>query len=857
MLANLKNRKLKSHRLILAVILISFLSSTILASTAHAQEAPILLSMAWALHTIRSFISSGINFTANGVNWVLSQPINISGFVESMWNIIRGFANMFFILALIVMAFGTIFNVSGYNFRSLIARFLIAALLINFSLVIGDLIIDWSQSLSNVFLQAIGDVGNGLGRNLFVSRAIENTNITWTQRLATYLGADGAVRAYISTAIGDIIVLSMILFAMVVLFVTTLVRIPVLWVLLIISPVAWLTYILPTTRNISRMWWKQFIGWNLFLPIYLFFVYFAIFLLSQRATIFSSSSEAAIFSFSIQDLVFYSLTAMILVGGAKFAMSGAMAAGAGGVMVGTWARGKAMARYTSSAPWRMTGAQDVYKGAQKRFTEQGFKGFQATENTWLGKVYSGQRGRDTMAARLGEATGLAPGMAEQNMSRNIDLEKAKLRERRIGEEELKTMLPSATDPAQKIAIMQRLQEEYGKVPDATQALDLITTMGPSAKTELGAKTLKNIKWSDMTADDLNALLEPTKNDPNIQALVYNGLIDKRRITPDQFNDAIRLPNLSSSQRANMISKARELLSEDMSSGDREKLFSILGATPVSREENKDALRDIIKIRAKRGDNFFYKKDPATGDYVKDTNGDPVPDQDLLHTFAELFGNAIERKNFLDDVAKKHATSVALEYADDKIDDKYLMRDIAGNPLKGKADIDAILGQIYSKLNMDEKQTQNLSQYSIHETNTAIANDMGRSPQSLQAWVNHPRYAQIQPRIAEAERMALRKVFEAKYLVPFNREATKLRDKIRAFKKELDQVSSTASQKDLEGMKTKFANDTKTTEIRRLTALRDGYAELCEDNKLKNPEIDTQIASADKFIDTFKKQINNL
>jgi len=86
--------------------------------------------------------------------------------IQESWKIMRDFANMFFIIVLIVMAYGTIFNMKGYDFRSLMPRFIIIALLINFSLVIGGLIIDATQVLNNTFLTAMGDISGRLGQGL-------------------------------------------------------------------------------------------------------------------------------------------------------------------------------------------------------------------------------------------------------------------------------------------------------------------------------------------------------------------------------------------------------------------------------------------------------------------------------------------------------------------------------------------------------------------------------------------------------------------------------------------------------------------------------------------------------------------
>ena len=118
-------------------------------------EATSIFSIGNITYEAVSFIFSyAIYIMFTTVGWLLAlmvkllaQVVNIRIYtdvpvIEISWKIMRDFANMLFIIALIVMAYGTIFNLKGYDFRSLMPRFLIAAILINFSLVISGLIID-------------------------------------------------------------------------------------------------------------------------------------------------------------------------------------------------------------------------------------------------------------------------------------------------------------------------------------------------------------------------------------------------------------------------------------------------------------------------------------------------------------------------------------------------------------------------------------------------------------------------------------------------------------------------------------------------------------------------------------------
>ncbi|HVZ11116.1 MAG TPA: hypothetical protein VG941_01720 [Candidatus Paceibacterota bacterium] len=197
--------------------------------------------------------------------------------ITTTWTILRNFSNMLFIVLLIWMAFATIFDSSKYSFQKMIGRFLIVAVLINFSLVIGGLIIDASQVLTNVFLGAIGNPGDKLGQYL---SAVNLVGLSPGTAASTY-GVD-AFSADTVSAIMRLVLTAMFLFSLLVATFFAIIRIFIIWGLLIVSPLAWMAYILPGTQKRFYQWMGLFFGWNLFLPIYLFFLYLTIFFLSQR-----------------------------------------------------------------------------------------------------------------------------------------------------------------------------------------------------------------------------------------------------------------------------------------------------------------------------------------------------------------------------------------------------------------------------------------------------------------------------------------------------------------------------------------------------------------------------------------------
>ena len=83
--------------------------------------------------------------------FTLSTKILNLGFAKNGWVVTRDLANMFFIFILLYIAIATILEIAAYNAKALLARLIIVALLLNFSLFFTRVIIDASNILALAF----------------------------------------------------------------------------------------------------------------------------------------------------------------------------------------------------------------------------------------------------------------------------------------------------------------------------------------------------------------------------------------------------------------------------------------------------------------------------------------------------------------------------------------------------------------------------------------------------------------------------------------------------------------------------------------------------------------------------------
>ena len=431
------NKKLTLTLLLLGLFLPVFNAQASVSSWIFSNIAyPVVSNIfSFSLYIIFSVLGTIMGAAIQLLYWTVNIRVHTNvTIIQEGWEIMRDFANMLFMIALVIMAYGTIFNVKGYDFRSLIARFLIAALLINFSLVIGGLIIDGTQVLNNTFLNAMGDISNRLGEGLDVETLLPK---------ADEIEEKGEALA--SLAFGSIITLFFSLFMVFVILVSVsvplvvaIIRIPILWALLIVSPMAWLSSILPATKSVYDKWWHQFLGWTLFLPYYLFFLYFALYFLSKKEDVIAGLGQTFVndkvtgltglqTDFTFQFIFFYALVAIFLIGGTKVAMSASKFSGTGIVGVAKWGRGGAM---------RYLGVTAAQRAAQLKLEEVKKEGLPGR----FGVLYGGERGLERQTAKLAERFGITG-------SNDIQMVKE------IGE--LKNKFARITDPAELKKLMDK------------------------------------------------------------------------------------------------------------------------------------------------------------------------------------------------------------------------------------------------------------------------------------------------------------------------------------------------------------------------------------------------------------------
>jgi len=229
------------------------------------------------LNVIGTLLGGILTLVGGIFNWVTSPNfISLSytdparnPFIELGWGLTRDLANIIFILAFVVIGLATALRIGGYHAKKTLPTLIIIALLINFTPVICGLIVDASNIVMNFFLSEV------TGVDAFTSRL----SAQWSSWIGGLKFWDPTASTMaINNAVGALVIIIFNLLTILVLLTFSLIfvlRYIAIWVLVILSPLAFACYILPATRGYFESWWKQFIQWSIIGITGGFFLYLA------------------------------------------------------------------------------------------------------------------------------------------------------------------------------------------------------------------------------------------------------------------------------------------------------------------------------------------------------------------------------------------------------------------------------------------------------------------------------------------------------------------------------------------------------------------------------------------------------
>lgn len=393
-------------------------------------------------------------------------------FVNTGWVIVRDLVNMFFILALLAIAFATVLKIESYSYQKLLSRLIIIAILVNFSKLAVGFVIDFFQVIMITFVNAYKSItGPGFAEALRVATTVQMNNNIDPNTLASL----GAPTGQLAAKIFGLLFLIISCVVVVIYLILMAYRFIALWILTILSPLAFFSWIFKEGKSkvgdIFNKWFSELLNWSMIGPMLAFFLWLSLTVAlglpaavdtvanqagvsaDQRSSLgLSPNNKAGDFDNSLRFL----MAILMLIGGLKYTQdiggyAGKMASKAEG-------QARALGRKAGSAISYATGAGAIASGVSAGVRERLLRsGGPLASLTKEGREERTARLAATVSSRVGGTPGTRLAVSEEQAKKQA------ARLEKTGEiekpEDMQKLLASSGDLRTQMAMATKLAEK--------------------------------------------------------------------------------------------------------------------------------------------------------------------------------------------------------------------------------------------------------------------------------------------------------------------------------------------------------------------------------------------------------------
>lgn len=199
-------------------------------------------------------------------NFLKIEPgLASGGEVQAAWGIMRNIANGAFIIMFLAIIISQLtgLGISNYGIKKMLPRLIIAAILVNLSIYICQIAVDLSNILGYGLRAGLGGIGDGISAANSVLKSGQGGE-TWGGIALTVLaGATAAVLA-LAVLIGALVSGLVVMVTIAALLIA---RKALIVILIVISPLAFVAFLLPNTEKFFSKWRSTFVGLLMVFPI--------------------------------------------------------------------------------------------------------------------------------------------------------------------------------------------------------------------------------------------------------------------------------------------------------------------------------------------------------------------------------------------------------------------------------------------------------------------------------------------------------------------------------------------------------------------------------------------------------------
>lgn len=376
-----------------------------------------------------------------------SQPLpqdGSSSTIRDVWSSIRTLANVSFIIIFLIFVFGqsTSIGIDAYTAKKMLPRLVIGVILVQLSYFIVSLMVDFTNVL-----------GGGLGSLVLTPISDSTATFSFNDSAFNFALIIAGIGSAVAVGTGLMAITPILLAALLVVIsvvITLVFRHLVIVMLVILSPLAFVLWILPNTENYFKMWWSTLFKVLLMYPIIVMLISSGMVageLAGASSEINDSSPE--LFDTILTILAAFAPLALIpatfkFAGGAIAAISGAVSNRGAGLLQ----RNKERAMQKSALNRR-----NFSQGSRFSETSRAGRAFNKVGR----QIGAGARGRFGFGERGKQAIALRDGSAvEETLKSN-----AKLQQLAFNDEANAIMALSGGDTKRAAVVANKLAAENG------------------------------------------------------------------------------------------------------------------------------------------------------------------------------------------------------------------------------------------------------------------------------------------------------------------------------------------------------------------------------------------------------------
>lgn len=222
----------------------------------------------WIVCPLMGFLGSisdtAFGFLSTSFLETSADYVQVGGPAYNAWVVMRNFANVAFVIVFLLIIFSQLtgYGVSNYGVKKMLPRLVIAAILVNISFFVCQVAVDLSNILGYSLKSLFDSIGTLIQPAGTVSGDATGNGIGIAAIVAAVLVGGVTLLFSITVPIVLAVVLALLMIVLILLGRTALIIL-----LLIISPLAFVAYLLPNTEDWFKKWYKLFFSLLLLFPI--------------------------------------------------------------------------------------------------------------------------------------------------------------------------------------------------------------------------------------------------------------------------------------------------------------------------------------------------------------------------------------------------------------------------------------------------------------------------------------------------------------------------------------------------------------------------------------------------------------